>query len=277
MSVTLEAPIAPFRNGSGPTPDFDHDEDIDREDVEPRERSAHPIDMKAKRQEVSLIRLGRCHITVKGTSSLLNNKYIGEEVLAPGGPGGVGVKKPLPDPTEQFRSKLRTLPGYRAVVLHDEAAGVYYAKALRKMPDGTEVEGPFVHPSISFMKAAIRSAKSCGINMTDFRTAVQMIDTVVPIQCDDTEYPGPILRPDIAISKQGTGSKAVTVYRPEFREWSAVLKVYFDADRFSSGTIVSVFRKAGIFVGIGAWRPECDGIHGRFGVVSTYDLPEEVF
>lgn len=55
-------------------------------------------------------------------------------------------------------------------------------------------------------------------------------------------------------------------YRCEFKEWSAVVKIRYNASVLSEAQIRNLFNVAGFGVGIGEWRPEKDGSFGMFHV-----------
>jgi hypothetical protein len=55
-------------------------------------------------------------------------------------------------------------------------------------------------------------------------------------------------------------------YRPEMDQWSIDLHIDYDSERMSTETILNLLERAGFGVGIGEWRPEKGGEHGRFQV-----------
>ncbi len=59
----------------------------------------------------------------------------------------------------------------------------------------------------------------------------------------------------------------VPVYRWQFTGWGVDLPIIFDAKRTTLETIVTVLNAAGLYIGVGAWRPECSGAYGKFSLV----------
>ncbi|MEE8240128.1 MAG: hypothetical protein V3R16_02570 [Nitrospirales bacterium] len=55
-------------------------------------------------------------------------------------------------------------------------------------------------------------------------------------------------------------------YRPEYAEWSVLLRFEYDKDWLQLEDIVNLAERAGFGIGIGEWRPEKDGLFGRFCV-----------
>lgn len=83
--------------------------------------------------------------------------------------------------------------------------------------------------------------------------------------------PEEIILPDYdAIDKRSAVNRnvkaRVIVVRPKWSEWSAefVLKVY--EDTLTIQTIRQIIEYAGSYVGIGSYRPTCNGMFGRFEV-----------
>jgi len=96
------------------------------------------------------------------------------------------------------------------------------------------------------------------------------------IQIENGEYlpiegPGPIMRKDIVYLDKGKGRKVPDIrVRCEFGDWMVRVPISFDPEILSLDDIADLFVKAGIYCGLGQWRPSSPrpGIHGRFSVVS---------
>jgi hypothetical protein len=63
------------------------------------------------------------------------------------------------------------------------------------------------------------------------------------------------------------GNKADIRYRGQVVSWDATLNITYNAAVVSFDYIVNMLNAAGFGVGVGDWRPERDGIFGRFEVV----------
>lgn len=127
-------------------------------------------------------------------------------------------------------------------------------------PTEADVEaGRFGFPAIAFKAAAITAV-----------TTIGSLTKVLARQCFhiDGELveilgPPPSLRQDVARVGMGT---ADIRHRGEFTPWGALLRVKHNANVLSAEQVLSLFEAGGFGVGIGDWRPEKDGVHGRFHV-----------
>lgn len=60
-------------------------------------------------------------------------------------------------------------------------------------------------------------------------------------------------------------------YRPEMTEWGATLRIEYDQDILTAESVVNLLNRAGFGVGVGEYRPEKNGLWGRFRVVGSDD------
>jgi hypothetical protein len=128
-----------------------------------------------------------------------------------------------------------------------------YEASLYKMPDGS-----FGFPAIAFKKAAVSACRYIdGLPMTKARGAFFVMGEMVQIKGQ------PNLREDMVRLQTGVSSIA---YRADFARWSCKLTIRFNAGFITPEQIMNLFEVAGFHVGIGQWRPECDGTHGMFHV-----------
>jgi len=147
------------------------------------------------------------------------------------------VKKEAKDPEQQFKSSVYWL--------------------------GKEQAG---FPADAFKKAMVRGAKQLGLTMTDMRTGffvhgeyVEGEDReLIPINGDVSK------REDMVRISGGTSDIR---YRGQISNWSAEIKISYNAGIISFDHIVNMLEAAGYGVGVGEWRPERDGTFGRFQVV----------
>lgn len=114
-------------------------------------------------------------------------------------------------------------------------------------------------PTIGFKQAAVSAGGrfSQGLKMTELRGSFF-------IEGELAEIIGtPNMREDMV--RVGMGAADIR-YRPEFKQWSAILNVRYNADAISLDQLVNIFNLAGFGVGVGEWRPEKDGQYGMFHV-----------
>lgn len=130
-----------------------------------------------------------------------------------------------------------------------------YADSLYHLPDGK-----FGFPAVGFKSAAVSACRFAeGVKMTEARGAFHVLGEMVEIN----GTPSP--REDMVRVGMGT---ADIRFRGEFKEWSAVLRVRFNAASLSIAQITNLFNTAGFGVGVGEWRPEKDGSYGMFHVAT---------
>jgi len=132
-----------------------------------------------------------------------------------------------------------------------------FEAAKHLMPDG-KTPG---FPARAFKAAAVRAATDVGLKMVDMRRAFHVIGDLIPIKADEA-----IMRTDWVTIGRGIADLR---YRPEYRNWSCILPIRYNACVISPEQIVNLFNHAGFGVGIGEDRPcgkSSSGIHGMFRV-----------
>jgi len=120
----------------------------------------------------------------------------------------------------------------------------------------TDGNGGYVFPARAFKAAAVEACRQAdGITMASARQMFFVKGT------KDAEWVGiesdkPIMREDVVTIGQGTTDLR---YRPEFKNWKAIIKVEFIEDVISPEQIVNIFELAGFCSGIGEDRPNKKG------------------
>ena len=119
-------------------------------------------------------------------------------------------------------------------------------------------------PAIAVKSCAVEAGMALGLKKTDLRKSFFVSpdgEELVPITCPG----GPVMKEDMV--RVGMGVADIR-YRPEYKNWSCEIPVEFNAELISAEELVNLFDNAGYSVGLGEWRPQRDGIHGRFRVDS---------
>lgn len=124
--------------------------------------------------------------------------------------------------------------------------------------------GRFGFPAIGFKAAAVTACTSTGITKIAARQAFHIDGEFVEIKA-----PPPSMREDVV--RVGMGAADLR-YRGEFWPWRVDLLVKFNADLLSAEQLANLFNLAGFAVGVAEWRPERDGVHGRFHVGSRQEV-----
>lgn len=120
-------------------------------------------------------------------------------------------------------------------------------------------DGRYCFPAVGFKSAAVTACTSLGgVTKVAARQAFHVVGEWVIIEGSE-----PRMREDMVRVGMDT---ADIRYRGEFDPWFALLTVEYNANFFSAEQIVNLFDTAGFAVGVGEWRPEKDGLYGRFKV-----------
>lgn len=144
----------------------------------------------------------------------------------------------------------------------DFCESLYWLDEMPKKPTQKDIDnGRFGFPAIAFKAAAVNAAYQQGLvsKKTTIRGAFH-------IDCELIEIIGkPTMREDMV--KIGGMSKVADIrYRGAFEEWSAILPITYNPVVITPEQIVSFINMAGFSCGVGEWRPERDGLFGRFSV-----------
>lgn len=140
---------------------------------------------------------------------------------------------------------------------------MYWLDTKPTKPTEEDVEAArFGFPAIAFKAAAVTACTSIGgITKVAARQAFHVEGEFIEIKGGP-----PSMREDVCRVGMGTADLR---YRGEYWPWSVDLTVKFNANLMSAAQVVNLFQTAGFAVGVGEWRPERDGPHGRFHVAST--------
>jgi hypothetical protein len=121
-----------------------------------------------------------------------------------------------------------------------------------------------------FIKNAIVSACRFAddMKMTVLRGAMFVEGDYLPLKFSECR-----MREDTVRVGQGTADLR---YRPEYLDWSCDIVVSYNANVLSAEQVANLVRLAGFSVGLCEWRPERNGIFGRFGVEALKTKPRKV-
>lgn len=139
---------------------------------------------------------------------------------------------------------------------------LYWLDGMPPAPSEDDViNGRFGFPAVAFKSAAVTAVTSTG-GMTKVmaRQCFHIVGEFVEIL-----GPPPSQRFDIV----KVGMTTDTRFRAEFETWGAILRVQHNANVLSAEQVIGLFEAGGFGVGIGDWRPEKDGVNGRFHVAKT--------
>ena len=142
-----------------------------------------------------------------------------------------------------------------------------FLSALYMMPDSPAplTKGArYGVPASGFKKAAVKACRYIdGINMTFASGAFHVLDDaggMVQLKCSE-----PTMREDtIRLPNKNLDLR----YRPEFAEWSCILRIRYNASAISAEQIVNLFHHAGFHIGWGELRAEKGFSNGMFEVIT---------
>jgi len=117
----------------------------------------------------------------------------------------------------------------------------------------------FGFPSIAFKSAAVSAGYRSGITKDKVSSY-----GAFHIDSEFAEIQGvPEIREDMV---RIMGTSADIRYRGEFKRWKTIFSVKYDAGMFSLEQVINLFNRGGFNCGIGEWRPEKGGEHGKFHI-----------
>lgn len=135
-----------------------------------------------------------------------------------------------------------------------------YESSLYPHPDGG-----FAFPAVAFKACAVDAASFVdGLTKVTCRGSFHVEGEWVKINGE------PSMREDMV--RIGMGSADIR-YRGEFKKWSAMVNISFNASAISAEQIIHLYDLAGFSCGLGEWRPQRDGPFGRFHVAREGEAP----
>lgn len=118
-------------------------------------------------------------------------------------------------------------------------------------------EGQFGFPAVGIKKSlVVAGGRFADEKMTHLRGLINVMGDLIPI-----DAPEPKMRRDTVRLQGGVTSIA---YRPMFMPWSMDIPIVYNSGLIGEAQILNLFQIAGFAVGLGAWRPECNGVFGQF-------------
>lgn len=142
----------------------------------------------------------------------------------------------------------------------DFCESLYWMTPMPEKPTEADVNtARFGFPAVAFKCAAVDACTSVAdVTKVLARSVFHVVGELVEIRSAP-----PRMREDMVRIGMGT---ADIRHRGEFAEWQADVQIIFNASVLSLEQIVNLFNIAGFGVGVGEWRTQKDGSHGRFHV-----------
>ena len=142
----------------------------------------------------------------------------------------------------------------------DYVDSLYWMSDKPAKPTPADIEqARFCFPAVAFKEAAVSAGYRSGVTdnkVTSYGTFHIMGDMVEILGC-------PEIREDMVRIGMGT---ADIRYRGEFKSWSALIQIRYNANVMSMEQIINLFNLGGFSTGVGEWRAEKGGSYGMFHV-----------
>lgn len=178
-------------------------------------------------------------IRIKGTAPYMQHRFskkVADEMLAgqmEGGPAKNRKKREARDPEQEYKD------------------ATYFT-----------ADGKHGIPAPAFRSAMISACRLAGFQMTRAK-----ISLFIEPDAFDAEDGTPLVylegEPEMNTmpARLATGVASIAI-RPMWRDWSATVRIKFDADQFAAQDVHNLLMKAGLQVGIGEGRPDSRKSHG---------------
>jgi len=113
-------------------------------------------------------------------------------------------------------------------------------------------------PAVAFKSAAVDACSHVhGVTKVEARGAFHIVGDMIEISGT------PTIRQDMV--RVGMGAADIR-FRGEFRQWECKLTIRYNEGVLSAEEIVNLFNVGGFAIGVGEWRPQCNGSFGMFHV-----------
>lgn len=129
-------------------------------------------------------------------------------------------------------------------------------------------EGKDWFPSNGIKKAMVSAGFALGIPRSIIQRCVFVVGDTRRDYVE-IKYARIVMREDAVRVGPFNKREADLRYRPEYQNWSALLRVKFRSDVISQDQVLTLLENAGFSIGIGEWRPEKSGQAGTFSVVKA--------
>lgn len=167
--------------------------------------------------------------------------------------------------SEKAKRQMLDAQQGRAKVKEKRDPQADYESAFYRIAPGA-ADSEYGFPVTAFKAATIGAARFYGkaVTMTSLRQFL-FLTGVMSSACAQQLVPifgEPKMREDMVRVGQGTDLR----YRPEFRDWSAVLKITYVTSAIARESVLSLIDAGGMGVGVGEWRPEKRGEFGTYQI-----------
>ena len=205
--------------------------------------------MATKTKEVTLQALTPVTMTLdlEGTSEYLSHKFAESNMEK--------IEK-----KQKKQATVRELRDYDVEL--EESMHVVVGNEKKKPTDGK-----YGIPAISFKNSAVAAISQgiTGLTKVQARGAFFVYSEtggdIIPAKCKKFVMD----KRTVNVGGFGKGSRDIRI-RGKFQDWSCTLRIEFNKNVVSPEQIIKLFDIAGFSVGVGDYRPQMNGMYGRFRV-----------
>lgn len=184
--------------------------------------------------EIPQIRLQEMLITIQGKTPLIPERFSPNAIaeIEDKQTGKASNKKAPRKPEEEWKEKL-----------YEVSPGSYGfpASAIKKAL--VTAGGRFTEQAMTILRGTINIPGDI----------LPVVGSEPKMRCDRVRLSGPSRKTSLA-------------YRPMFEQWEITVPVVFNMDVLTKGQVLNLFNIAGFSIGLGGWRPECNGTFGMFSI-----------
>lgn len=224
---------------------------------------------KTETIEVKPLRIEKMNIRIVGDTPFIVHAWsekAKKEMLDAQQSARKKTKRPYRDPFDEFAKSLYWLTPMPQEEWTDPLTGEKRMRVTEELFDKAIKEGArFGFPANSFKQAANSAAYRMGEvpNQMALRSAYFLND-INGGELVEMKGSVPMCREDMVKVGQGTADLR---YRGMFDTWYCDMVLEFNANgKYTKAEIIDFLNKGGYGVGVGEWRPEHDGMFGRFHV-----------
>tara|TARA_Y100000310_G_scaffold340893_1_gene438211 strand:+ start:1125 stop:1721 length:597 start_codon:yes stop_codon:yes gene_type:complete len=121
--------------------------------------------------------------------------------------------------------------------------------------------GDVAFPSSGFKKAMVEVAPYLdGMDKKKAKGSFNIIGELIPLK-----YKKMVVNKAVG-RDSGINRAPREIWRPEFRDWSCVLTIKYNASQITPTAIVELAKLAGFHIGVGSWTMQHGGQYGAFTV-----------
>lgn len=131
----------------------------------------------------------------------------------------------------------------------------------------------FGYPASAFKKCFVQASRFWKVHGLPSSLMVALfVDADTPEGLVELEAPPPQMLRQTVQSGWGSNVRTAVTYRALFPTWKARVTIRYIKTQILRDAVVQLVADAGEMVGIGSWRVERQGVHGRFEVAAVHSI-----